>query len=162
MSRVLSLRLKDEQMERLKRLARRQGHLPSKVAAILIEEALRMADFRHVEFRDSPIGRQVYVRGSRVTVWMLMSIARDYEGDPKRVAEHLGWPVWRVQGGFDYARAFPEEIAEAIADNDSYDDDKRKQILPQLDRFTFSDEQVTPATSPAGEHAESDAASAAR
>ena len=138
MSRVLSLRLKDDQMERLGRLARRLGHTPSRTAAILLEEALREEEFSYVEFRNSVIGRQAYVRGSRVTIWMLEWIARAFDHDPVRVAEHLSWPVHKVRGGLEYAKAFPEEVNEAIAEHEAADFASLKRILPQAELIVVS------------------------
>ena len=136
MSRVLSLRLKDDQMERLKRLARRSGHAPSKLAATLLEEALRMEEFGYVEFRNTLVGRQAYVKGSRVAVWQVLSLARGLDHDSARVAEYLQWPEVKVRAAFAYAKAFPEEINEAIAENDAIDETKLRQLLPQLEVFT--------------------------
>jgi hypothetical protein len=133
MSHVLSLRLQGDQLARLKRLARRAGHTPSKAAAMLIEEALRMHEFTYVEFRDSALGRQAYVRGSRVTIWMLEWIARGYDHDPARVAEHLNWPVSKVLGGLEYAKAFPEEVNDAIAEHEAADFASLKRVLPQAE-----------------------------
>ena len=69
MSKVVSMRLKDEQVDRLERAARRLGRSPSEAAALLLEEALRQRDFALIEFRDSPVGRQAYVHGTRLAVW---------------------------------------------------------------------------------------------
>lgn len=136
MSQVMSLRLKDQQMERLRRIARRLGRTPSEVGALLVEEGLREAEFACVEFRDSAVGRQAYIKGSRLAVWEVVEIARGYGLDVERTAEHLRWPAFKVQAALNYAVAFPEEIDYAIADNDSCDFEKLSRVLPQLERFT--------------------------
>ncbi len=135
MSRVISLRLQESQLERLERLARRLERPRNATAAVLIEEALRMAEFGQIYFRDSPVGRQAYVQGSGLAVWEVMLIARAYGGDSALTAEHLGWPVGRVQATFDYAAAFREEIDAALADNDAYDFDRVSRMLPQTELF---------------------------
>ena len=58
MSKVVSLRLKDDQVERLQRAVCRMGRTPSEAAALLLEEALRQRDFAFMEFRDSLAGRR--------------------------------------------------------------------------------------------------------
>jgi hypothetical protein len=134
MSKVLSMRLRDEQMARLQRLARRLNRTPSETAALLIDEALREAEFAFIEFRDSPVGRQAYISGSRLTVWQVVSIARAYKGDVGKTAEHLGWPPVKVQAALNYAEAFAQEIEEALEDNDK-GFDELKRILPNIELF---------------------------
>lgn len=138
MSRVVSLRLQESQMERLGRLARHLGRSPSETAARLIEEALRMAEFSYIEFRNSFVGRQAYVMGTSLAVWEVLFVARAYENDVVRTAEHLNWPPFKVQAALRYATAFPDEINAALEDNDSYDLAKMSRLLPQLRVFRIS------------------------
>jgi hypothetical protein len=138
MSQVMSLRLQDHQMQRLGRLARRLGRTKSETGVLLIEEALRMAEFGHIVFRDSPAGRQAYVMGTSLAVWEVVFVARDYGGDPVKTAHHLHWPLVRVQAALAYAEAFPDEIEAAIADNDARDFTTLKQMLPQAEMFVAS------------------------
>jgi len=133
MSQVISMRLRDEQAERLRRLARRLGRTPSETGAMLVEESLRQAEFGHVEFRPSPVGRQAYVRGSSLAVWEVVVVARAYDLDAERTAAHLGWPRFRVQAALNYAAAFPDEIEMAIADTAAIGWDELSRQLPQAE-----------------------------
>ena len=117
MSKVVSLRLKDEQIERLQRAARRLGRSPSEVAALLLEESLRQRDFAFVEFRDSAVGRQAYLQGTRLAVWQLAWLARYFGGDVSKAASHLDLPTIQVAAALRYAAAYHDEIDLAIADN---------------------------------------------
>ena len=54
-SKVVSLRLKGEQVERLERTARRLGRTVAETAALLIEESLRQREVASVEFKDSAV-----------------------------------------------------------------------------------------------------------
>jgi hypothetical protein len=130
-SQVLSLRLKPEQMERLRKLARRADRKPSELAARLIEEALRMGDFPYVEFRDTIIGRQAYIKGSRITPWFLEILARAYDRDVEQIAAHLSWPVHKVQGGLAYVEVFRDEIEAAIGENEAYEKEQFERALAQ-------------------------------
>ncbi len=118
MSKVVSLRLKDDQVARLERAARRFGRTPSEAAALLLEEALRQREFAFVEFRDSPAGRQAYLQSTRLSVWQVASLARSFGGDAARTAAHLEVPAITVAAALAYAAAYPDEIDAAIADND--------------------------------------------
>jgi len=75
-SQVVSMRLKEAQMERLRRAARRLGLTPSETSARLVEEALRRNDFAFLDFRDSPVGRQACLQGSSLAVWEVVLVAR--------------------------------------------------------------------------------------
>jgi len=134
-SMVISMRLPLESGKRLKRMANRHGWTPSDLSARLVEEGLRRSEFAFIDFRDSPVGRQAYIQGSTLAVWELMLLVRSYKGDRSATARHLRWPEARVQAAINYAEAFPEEIKEAMAENDSADLDALKRMLPQTANF---------------------------
>lgn len=117
MGRVVSLHLKDEQVERLQRAARWLGRSPSDAAALLLEEALLQRDYPFIEFRDSPAGRQAYLQGTRIAVWHVAALVQEYEGDASKTAAYLEVPEVEVRAALTYASAYPDEIDAAIADN---------------------------------------------
>ena len=130
-SMVISMRLPMESGKRLKRMANRHGWTPSDASARLVEEGLRRSEFAFIDFRDSPAGRQAYIQGSTLAVWEVMLLVRSYETDASAVARHLRWPEAKVQAAVQYAQAFPEEIKEAMAENESTDFEALKRMLPQ-------------------------------
>jgi uncharacterized protein (DUF433 family) len=130
MSQVVSLRLQDQQAKRLKRYARRVGRTPSEAGRLLLDQALRQTEFPYIEFRDSSVGRQAYIQGRRSAVWMVMMIAGQYRNDVKKTARHFQWPAEWVQAAFNYAQAFPNEIRDAIEDNESVTPEDLKRMLP--------------------------------
>jgi hypothetical protein len=132
---VVSMRLPTRIGARLKRMAARHGWTPSDASARLVEEGLRRADFAFIDFRDSAAGRQACLQGSSLAVWEVMLIARDHKGNAAKVAKHLHWPETRVQAAFNYARAFPDEINEALAENDSASFESLSRMLPQATEF---------------------------
>ena len=67
MSTILQLELDDGQMERLEREAQQLGQSPQEVAARLFEESLREIEFPLIVFRDTAVGRQAYLKGTRLT-----------------------------------------------------------------------------------------------
>jgi hypothetical protein len=134
-STVISLRLPRESGKRLKRMAKRHGWTPSDASARLVEEGLRRLEFALIDFRDSPAGRQAYIQGSTLAVWEVMLLVRGYKANTTAVAKHLRWPELRVHAAVNYAGAFPEEIKEVIAENDSTDFEVLKRMLPQAADF---------------------------
>lgn len=134
MSKVLSMRLREEQMARLGRVARRMNRTPSEAAALLLEESLRETEFAFIEFRDSAAGRQPYLKGTGMAVWEVMMVARRHGNDAAQTAAALEWPLVKIQAAFNYAEAFPEEIQAALDDNNvSFEELKR--MLPNIQLF---------------------------
>jgi len=134
---VVSFRVSEEQAKRLQRKARQLGRSPSETGAILLDEGLRRDEFAFIDFRDSAVGRQACIQGTRLAVWQVVSLARSYSGDVKKIADHLEWPSVKVQAALNYAAAFPEEIESAIGDSHSYDFAKISRILPQAEEFVL-------------------------
>jgi hypothetical protein len=124
------MRLGAEQLERLRRAARRLGRTPSETSAQLLDEALRRLEFALVDFRDSPVGRQAYVQGTTLAVWEVVSTAQEHGMDLAATAAYLDWPPHRVQAALNYAMAFQAEINMAIADNDAMTWTDLTRLLP--------------------------------
>ena len=134
-SMVVSMRLPMESGKRLKRMARRHGWTASDASARLVEEGLRRQEFALIDFRDSAAGRQAYVQGSRLAIWQVADLLRGYNQNSEAVAKHLEWSLEKVQAAVNYIEAFPEEIAEQLADYDSIDFAALKRMLPTIQRF---------------------------
>ncbi|MGL4881250.1 MAG: transcriptional regulator, partial [Waterburya sp.] len=110
MSKVVSTRLPEETEARLQRLARRLGKTPSETGAMLIEESLRATEFAYIEFRNSPVGRQAYMKNSNLAVWQVIMLADQYQRDVNKTANHLQKSTDWVKAAFNYAEAYAEEI----------------------------------------------------
>ena len=105
---VFSMRLPRASGERLQRMARRLGWTPSETSARLVEEGLRRNEFAFIDFRDTSMGRQAFLHGTRLAVWMVVKIARSFAGRVEKVAGHLQRPALYIQAALNYARAYPE------------------------------------------------------
>lgn len=134
-SMVISMRLPAKSGARLKRMAHRHGWTPSDASARLVEEGLRRSEFAFIDFRDSAVGRQACIQGSSLTVWEVMLLARAHGNNAAAIAEHLEWPEAKVQAALNYARAFPEEIETALAENDATDFEALSRMLPRTEEF---------------------------
>jgi hypothetical protein len=134
-SMVISMRLPAESGKRLKRMANRHGWTPSDASARLVEEGLRRSEFGFIDFRDSPAGRQACLQGSTLAVWEVMLLVHSYKKDVSAVARHLKWPEVKVQAAVNYAGAFPEEVNEAMAENEATDFEALQRMLPQAAEF---------------------------
>lgn len=134
-STVISMRLPAESGNRLKRMANRHGWTASDASARLVEEGLRRSEFAFVDFRDSAAGRQAYIQGSSLAIWEVLLLVQSYKGDVSAVAAHLQWPEAKVQAAVNYAKAFPEEIDGALAENEAIGFEELKRMLPQAAEF---------------------------
>ena len=134
-STVISMRLPAESGNRLKRMANRHGWTASDASARLVEEGLRRSEFAFVDFRDSAAGRQAYIQGSSLAIWEVMLLVQSYKADVVAVAAHLQWPEAKVEAAVNYAKAFPEEIDGALAENDAIGFEELKRMLPQAAEF---------------------------
>lgn len=143
MSHVVSIRLKDDQLVRLKRFARRAGKTQSEMGAQFIEEAMREAEFAFIEFRNNAVGREAYMKGSRVQVWMVIVIAKGHGMSLERTAEYFNRPEEWVQAAFNYYRAFPQQIDDAIADYESITFEDLQRKLPGIRRTEISIDSQT-------------------
>jgi uncharacterized protein (DUF433 family) len=132
---VISSRLAPEQEKRLARKARQLGRSASETSAMFIEEGLRRDEFAFIDFRDSPVGRQAYIQGSTLAVWEVIWIARGYHNDIGKTADHLRLTPPKVQTALNYAMAYPEEIAEAIAEHEAGNFTTLSRSLPQAEIF---------------------------
>lgn len=143
-TRVMSIRLQENQVARLNRLARRQRRRPSESLAMILEEALRASEFPLVQFRDTVLGREAYVSGTSTAVWEIAWLAQHYEGDADRVASYLEWPAIKVKAALAYAARYADEMADALTDmNQSAEDLSR--LVPGLHVFPvdFSADDTT-------------------
>lgn len=132
MSQVVSLRLPDETAQRLKVSARRTGRTLNEAAARSLEEWLRQEEFADIEFRSFGGERHACLKGA-LPIWQLVLVARDYGLDAQKTAEHFRFPVHRVKAGLHYYEVYPQEIDQALEDNQAATFDTLKRLLPQLE-----------------------------
>jgi uncharacterized protein (DUF433 family) len=135
-SRVVSMRLREEEADRLLKLSRHLRRSVSETAALLITENLREEEFPLIEFRGSPLGRQAYVKGTSLAVWEVLLVARQLGMDARRVAKHLGWQEKRVQAALNYAEAYPEEVEPSVSEAEGVTFDRLRRRLPWLERVS--------------------------
>lgn len=133
MSRVVSMRLQDDQAARLERYARTLGKSSGETSALLVEERLRECEFAFIEFRQSPLGRQAFMKGSRLGVWWVIRTARVAFGmDADRLAAHYERPAAWARAALSYYAAYPAEVDRAIDDYDAEAQELLQRALPDM------------------------------
>lgn len=131
MSRVVSLRVKDRDAQRLERVARRFGRSVGSTAALLLAEKLKEEEFPLIEIRDTAAGRQPYIKGTRLAVWQVVMMAKDLDMDARKVAEALEFVrEAQVQAALNYAQAHADEIDPVVEYVENFTFEDLKRIVP--------------------------------
>ena len=92
-------------------LESQSGGAPSKLAADYIEEGVRRRLHPAIAYKRGAAGRVAYLVGTRWSVWLIVDLVKDFDGDLEKAAQRVRRPAALVQMALDYARAYPEEIA---------------------------------------------------
>jgi hypothetical protein len=84
------------------------------VARYVIEKSIE-TEFPGISFRNALSGREAYLTGHRVAVWEVVAV-HDETTSVDKTADHFRWPRVLVKRVLAYAKAFPEEIGRARAE----------------------------------------------
>jgi hypothetical protein len=122
MSEVVSVRLQDDVVRRLRDRAAASDEPVSGLAGRLVDEGLRMAAHAGIVFRPGPSGRRAALsRGP--DVWEVIGLirSRDARGEAalEEAATWLGLSEALVRVALGYYGEFPDEINAEIAANDA-------------------------------------------
>lgn len=104
----------------------------SAVVAAFTEETARTRRFPGIGFRGDDAGRRAWVIGSGLDVWEVVQMVDDF-GSLERLTEETGLTERHVRLAQAYRDSYPDEIADAIADNRLSVDDLRT-LYPFIDR----------------------------
>ncbi len=98
------------------------------------QERLDLVDFPCLEFRTASGGRFAVVRGTRLSVWQIASLARSL-GWGEDLARHLGVLLEVVRSAEGYYRRHRREIEALVEDNDRTGFEEVKRKFPGLRRL---------------------------
>ena len=96
--------------------ARRTRRSKSAVVEMLTEEAARTRRFAGIGFRGDDAGRRPWVIGSGLDVWEIAQMLEDF-GSIDRLTQETPLTERQVRLAIAYRDSFPDEIAEAVAEN---------------------------------------------
>ncbi len=142
MSQPVTVRLDDPSADELRQIARRERRSVSEVGARFIQEGLLQTRYPLIEFRSFNGERHACVKG-RLQVWQVVMVARDYGMAVDSTATHLGLAPRQVEAALAYYGAHPEEIDQALADNDAMTYERVKELLPDVRLFEVPAELAT-------------------
>jgi uncharacterized protein (DUF433 family) len=96
--------------------ARRTRRSKSAIVEALTEEAVRTRRFPGIGFRGEDVARRPWVIGSGLDVWEIIQMLGDF-GSTESLVEQTQLGERQVHLALAYRDSYPEEIAEAIAEN---------------------------------------------
>jgi len=96
--------------------ARRTHRSKSAVVELLAEEAVRTRRFAGIGFRGEDAARRPWVIGSGLDVWEIVQMVEDF-GSIERLPEETQLTERQVRLALAYRESYPDEVAEAIAQN---------------------------------------------
>jgi uncharacterized protein (DUF433 family) len=96
--------------------ARRTRRSKSAIVEALTEEAVRTRRFAGIGFRGEDAARRPWVIGSGLDVWEIVQMLEDF-GAIESLVEQSQLSERQVHLAVAYRDSYPEEIAEAIAEN---------------------------------------------
>jgi uncharacterized protein (DUF433 family) len=96
--------------------ARRTRRSKSAIVEALTEEAVRTRRFPGIGFRGEDAARRPWVIGSGLDVWEIAQMLEDF-GSIESLAEQTQLNERQVRLAGAYRNSYPDEIAEAIAEN---------------------------------------------
>jgi hypothetical protein len=96
--------------------ARRTRRSKSAIVEALTEEAVRARRFAGIGFRGEDAARRPWVIGSGLDVWEIVQMREDF-GSIESLVEQTQLSERQVQLAVAYRDGYPDEIAQAIAEN---------------------------------------------
>jgi uncharacterized protein (DUF433 family) len=100
----------------IKAEARRTRRSKSAIVEALTEEAARARRFAGIGFRGDDARRRPWVIGSGLDVWEIAQMLEDY-GSVEQLVANTQLTERQVALALAYCDSYPDEIAEAIAEN---------------------------------------------
>ncbi len=96
--------------------AKRTRRSKSAIVEALTEEAVRTRRFAGIGFRGEDAGRRPWVIGSGLDVWEIVQMLEDF-GSAESLVEQTQLSERQIRLAVAYRDSYPEEIAEAVAEN---------------------------------------------
>lgn len=116
--------------------ARRTRRSKGAVVESLAEEALRTRRFPGIAFRGSDWNRRPWVIGTALDVWEIVAASRSFA--PRRMAAETDLTDAQVRLALAYRQEFPDEIDEAIAENERALEQLQREY-PTFDTLTVDE-----------------------
>jgi len=130
-----SLRIPQETVEEIERIARESGQAFSSITKDLLAEAIKMRRCPGIVFTDGVTGRKARVAGTGLEVWEIITTYIGVEQNVKRLQKAYHWLTeQQLRAAIGYYTVYREEIDQQIEQNESWSKDTIIENYPHLNR----------------------------
>ena len=121
-SNPVNIRLENEVLNEIKKLAKTLRLSLSAVLNRLIIESVRMYQFPGIIFVTSPSGRRAAVSGTGLDVWELVLIYQRYKKNEKKLLHDYPLTQMQLYAALNYYAKYKKEIDDEIKENNRIED----------------------------------------
>ncbi len=105
---------------------------------LIQQDLASIHQFPNIEYRDSKNGQVAYMVDSRLHVWEVILIAKEFDMDAERVAQYFSRPVEWVNEALLFYKNTPEQIDNIILEVKTTTFETLKLKVPSLEIYTTS------------------------
>lgn len=128
-----SLRLPEETVKEIDRIAKERGEDFSATAKNLLEEAIKMRRCPGIIFTPGLSGRRARVAGTGIEVWEIIAQYKSLNHSQKQLQQAFHWLApGQIKAALGYYVAYPYEIDDLIARNEQWTEETLERRYPAL------------------------------
>ena len=126
-----SLRLPQETLQEIERMAQELGKDFSAVTKDLLEEAIKMRRCPGIVFAEGTSGRRARVAGSGIEVWEIVAAYQSLKKDAGRLKKTYHWlSPEQLRAALAFYSAYSEEIDRQIEKNQRWSQEEIRKRYP--------------------------------
>ena len=130
-----SLRIPQETLEEIERIASETGRDFSSIAKDLLAEAIKMRRCPGIVFVDGVSGRRARIAGTGIEVWEVITTYKSVNEDFSRLQKAYHWLTeQQLRAAIGYYTAYRSEIDQLIKQNESWSRETVAKRFPFLNR----------------------------
>ena len=130
-----SLRIPQNTVEEIERIAKESSQAFSSVTKDLLAEAIKMRRCPGIVFTDGVTGRKARVAGTGLEVWEIITTYIGVKQNLKRFQKAYHWLTeQQLRAAIGYYTVYREEIDQQIEQNESWSKDTIIENYPHLNR----------------------------
>ena len=130
-----SLRIPQNTVEEIERIAKESGQAFSSITKDLLAEAIKMRRCPGIVFTDGVTGRKARVAGTGLEVWEIITTHIGVKQNFNRLQKAYHWLTeQQLRAAIGYYTVYREEIDQQIRQNESWSKDTIIENYPHLGR----------------------------
>jgi len=130
-----SLRIPQETLKEIERIASETGRDFSSIAKDLLAEAIKMRRCPGIVFVDGVSGRRARIAGTGIEVWEVITTYKSVNEDFSRLQKAYHWLTeQQLRAAIGYYTAYRSEIDQLIKQNESWSRETVAKRFPFLNR----------------------------